>query len=95
MAEKTNAPHRSFEVLAWQIQQWQLEYAPDDSIEQFCQVSAEIGAVAKALQHSDVPRLGTSLGRSMVALMVLAQLEGLDPLTLLDEAWQDINPTNL
>lgn len=95
MPKENDRPQRSFEVLEWQISQWQLEYAPDDSVEQFCQVSAEIGEVAKALKHDNVHHLSASLGRSFIALMVLAQIEGLDPLTLLDDAWQSINLTKL
>ena len=77
-----------YKVIGWAAKKGILEKAtPKD---QFVKTVEEMGEVAAALARGDLEALKDGIGDVFVTLIILARLNGLDPVKCLEHAWNEI-----
>lgn len=80
----------TFEQLTLRLNEWRKQRNLADPKAQTMKVMEEVGELSAAINKQNREKLIDSLGDTLVTVILLAQIEGLDPTKCLESAWQVI-----
>lgn len=80
----------TFEQLTLRLNEWRKQRNLADPKAQTMKVMEEVGELSAAINKQNREKLIDSLGDTLVTVILLAQMEGLDPTKCLESAWQVI-----
>lgn len=80
----------TFEQLTLRLDEWRKQRNLADPKAQTMKVMEEVGELSAAINKQNREKLIDSLGDTLVTVILLAQMEGLDPTKCLESAWQVI-----
>lgn len=80
----------TFEQLALRLNEWRKQRNLADPKAQTMKVMEEVGELSAAINKQNREKLIDSIGDTLVTVILLAQMEGMDPTKCLESAWQVI-----
>lgn len=80
----------TFEQLTLHLNEWRKQRNLADPKSQTMKVMEEVGELSAAINKQDRLKLIDSIGDTLVTVILLAQMEGLDPTKCLESAWKVI-----
>lgn len=80
----------TFEQLTLRLNEWRKQRNLADPKAQTMKIMEEVGELSAAINKQDRLKLIDSIGDTLVTVILLAQMEGLDPAKCLESAWQVI-----
>ena len=78
------------EEIEQKLNEWRKQRNLADPKAQTMKVMEEVGELSAAINKQDRLKLIDSIGDTLVTVILLAQMEGLDPTKCLESAWQVI-----
>lgn len=80
----------TFEQLTLRLDEWRKQRNLADPKAQTMKVMEEVGELSAAINKQNREKLIDSIGDTLVTVILLAQMEGMDPTKCLESAWQVI-----
>lgn len=80
----------TFEQLTLRLNEWRKQRNLADPKAQTMKVMEEVGELSAAINKQNREKLIDSIGDTLVTVILLSQMEGMDPTKCLESAWQVI-----